>query len=390
MLRTKFPPKFPSPLRGGPGRGYYRRDDHPHLSAPPLAGLLPRKGEEQIVKTIAILFCLILMTPILSLADDKTDAVNQQLDMVENEFSNTLHTGDAQKEFPNVQPEGPGIGATLKDIFNPDLSPNPRPKTHSKVITRVHTFDLGPEIFYYSYQEPGVGVRIHGPMYGYFADYAYRPADPNFFNNFLTNVYLLQARYATSRDLQYNGSGVIKGKHDDAMEFRGLVGKDYFVGTDSRVTPYFGFGYRYLLDRGNGQLSNTNNYAYDRKSHYCYLPLGWDAAIEMPKDWEIDLNAEYDFLIEGWQKSFLSDGNQFNHDNNPDIVNDQAHGFGVRGSVKFLKRGPWVDFYVEPYIRFWNIDESKAETAVIDGTRESLVEPKNNTTEIGSRFGIQF
>jgi len=44
-------------------------------------------------------------------------------------------------------------------------------------------------------------------------------------------------------------------------------------------------------------------------------------------------------------------GNQFGW-NNPNITNSQDKGFGLRGSVKFLKRGSLVDFYVEPYIRF--------------------------------------
>ena len=79
-----------------------------------------------------------------------------------------------------------------------------------------------------------------------------------FFNNFLTNVYFLQARYATSRDLDYKGSGIIKGKHDDSMEFRGLIGRDYALGPDSTMTPYFGFGYRYLIDHGNGEISSSN------------------------------------------------------------------------------------------------------------------------------------
>ena len=76
------------------------------------------------------------------------------------------------------------------------------------------------------------------------------------------------------------------------------------------MTPYFGFGYRYLFDRGNGQISSIGAYGYDRKSHYYYLPLGGDAVMNMPNNWEVDLNVEYDILLHGLQKSYLSDGNQ--------------------------------------------------------------------------------
>ena len=335
------------------------------------------------IAPVTIFLCLIFINPFLSRADDseKTKAVNQQLNMFESSL----------RESPNVHPERPSAGAMLKDFLSPELSlAPPGPKSVSNVKTRVHNLDAGSEIFYSRYQEPGVGVKIYGPMYGYYADYAYRPADPNFFNNFLTNVYMMQARYASSRDLDYKGSGIIKGKHDDAMEFRGLIGKDYFIGTDSRVTPYFGFGYRYLFDHGNGHLSSTNHYAYDRKSHYYYLPLGGDVIIDMPKNWEMDFNVEYDIFLQGKQKSFLSNGFRFNGFHNPDLANWQDHGFGIRGSIKFLKRGSAMDFYVEPYIRYWNIDQSKSQTAVVDGSLGTFVEPKNNTTEVGSKFGIQF
>ena len=57
---------------------------------------------------------------------------------------------------------------------------------------------------------------------------------------------------------------------------------------------------------------------------------------------------------------------------------------------RFLKHAGFMDYYMEPYIRYWNIEESKPETVSVDGNTETLVEPKNNTTEVGSKFGIQF
>jgi hypothetical protein len=343
--------------------------------------------------SFVLLFFLILTNPILSRADsssasahdqdEKSVAVNQQLNILE---SPQGHANGVSQEFSDTsqQPNAEKV------FFNTNTQPVSRPNIQSNVKTRVHTLDLGAEIFYYRYQEPNpVGVTNQGPMYGFDADYAYRPACPSFLNNFIANVYSLQARYATSRDLEYKGSGIVKGKHDDADEFRGLIGKDYFVGTNIRMTPYLGFGYRYLFDHGNGQLSSSDNYGYDRKSHYYYLPLGGDMAVAMPHHWEIDYNIEYDIFLHGVQKSYLSDGDQFGG-NNPNITNNQDKGFGIRGSIRFLKHGPLVDFYVEPYIRFWNIEQSSAVTASVDGHEQTLVEPKNNTTEVGSEFGIQF
>jgi hypothetical protein len=360
---------------------------------------------------------------------EKTEIVNQQLDSVENYQANAgssqespniepntakvfphlsmadvekqfpnLHP-DARKESPNVQPPRASAGAMLKDSLNPDLFQNPQPKSMSNVKTRVNTFDMGGEIFYYRYQEPSYvtmygntepDVKIRGPMYGGFIDYTYRPSAPNLLNNFLTSVYFLQARYATSSDLEYIGSGIAKGKHDDVDEFRGLIGKDFFIGRDTLVTPYFGFGYRYLFDHGDDEITSSRGYMYDRKSHYYYLPLGANVAFDMPKNWEIDLNAEYDIFIEGWQKTYLTDGNQFGWDNT-DLANRQDNGYGIRGSIKFLKKGSLVDFYVEPYIRYWNIEQSKGELISIDNAAPLIYgEPANNTVEVGTKFGIQF
>lgn len=372
--------------------------------------------------TLSAFFCLILINPLLAQADasaqgqdEKTEVVNQQLDTIEQEFPGT-NPQDAEKEFSHQasfsdvkkefqqepyrgadrafsttdHPDRQSSSGMLKKIVDPDLVGTTNTKVRTRINTRVNNFDVGGEVFYYRYQEPDVGVTNEGPMEGYYGEYAYRPASPNILNNFLTNVYMLQARWSTSHDLEYKGSGTIKSKHDDATELRGLIGKDYFVGTDTLVTPYFGFGYRYLFDRGNGELTSTNLYAYDRKSKYFYLPLGSDARVYISRNWEVDLNAECDIFLQGRQKSYFSDGDQFTGFTNPDIASHQDHGVGVRGSVKFLRKGRVVDFYVEPYIRFWNIEQSKIEMSVIDGTAVLGAEPPNNTLEIGSKFGVQF
>jgi hypothetical protein len=343
--------------------------------------------------------CFILISPAFcradSSSDPKTEAVNQQLNMVENSQAAGLNPQEefpamqpnAQQEFSNkLQPPRASAWGMVKGIFDPGLDKSTKPQAPTQVITRVHTVDVGGEIFYYRYAEPNpVGIRNQGPMYGFDAGYAYRPAKPNFFNNPLTNVYFVQVRYTDSDDLKYSGDGDIKNKHDDALEYRGLIGKDYYIGADSMVTPYFGFGYRELYDRGKGEMTTTGLLAYDRRSHYYYLPLGGDIVIDLPDNWEFDPNIEYDLFISGWQKSYFSDS-----PGNADLVNHQDHGFGIRSSIKLLKKGPLVDYYMEPFVRYWHIEESKAEFQVIGGQPGYWVEPDNNTIEVGSEFGIQF
>lgn len=356
---------------------------------------------------LTLFFFLTLIYPAFGDSNDKTVAVNQELNMFENPPPETekefIQTKSDAEEIFSKKPADTGekvshapsgvasIGKTIKEIMKPDLLQSETPKSASEIKPRVHTLDAGAEASFYRYAEPQpVGIKIQGPMIGYYADYAYRPPAPNPFNNFLTNVYFLQARYSGSRDLRYSGDGIIKNKHDDNVEFRALAGKDYYLGRDSMVTPYIGFGYRYLVDHGNGEQNGLDQFGYDRKSHYYYLPVGADVIIDLPHDWEIDPNVEYDVFLSGWQKSYLSNVGRFTGFSDPDIVNHQDHGFGVRAAVKFLKKGPVVDYYVEPFIRYWSIEDSKLEFAVIDGQAVFGGEPKNNTLEVGSRFGIQF
>ena len=43
---------------------------------------------------------------------------------------------------------------------------------------------------------------------------------------------------------------------------------------DLRITPFAGFGYRYLLNASGQKLSSNGYSGYDRESRYFYMPLG--------------------------------------------------------------------------------------------------------------------
>ncbi|MBI4309195.1 MAG: hypothetical protein HY591_02575 [Candidatus Omnitrophica bacterium] len=253
-----------------------------------------------------------------------------------------------------------------------------------------HTIDVGVEPYYYYYKEPDIPIKNRGPMLGYYAKYTYRPPDDNILNNVVLNTYAVEGRFASSDKINYKGSGVDKGITDINYEFRGLVGKDYLLGDKSLITPYFGFGYRYLLDKGNGRLTSTNNYGYDRHSNYYYIPLGFNAAIPNGL-WTSAINLEYDIFIQGLQVSDLSASKIFNPGvDNPNIHNVQTEGFGARASLKLMYAAPRFNFYIEPFIRYWNIDDSHTTRATVDGSAGTFLEPQNFTSEIGSKFGLQF
>ncbi len=281
-------------------------------------------------------------------------------------------------------------GQDQSQYFSVDESvPESNDETADQVNSRKHEFDLGREDYYYRYEED-IPIYIRGVMHGFYANYTYRPEEESPLNNEVVSMYKFEGSY-TRGDLDYEGSGMDNDRTNKTYEIRGLLGKDYVLDDHSRVTPYVGLGYRYLIDRGGGRLTDANFYGYNRESNYYYLPIGCFVDIPAPHDWNIGLNFEYDFFLQGVQKSRLSDGDQFNGLGNDDIRNHQSKGFGLRGSVKFLKKLPGLDFYVEPFIRYWNIDRSSLQSARVDGTFSSTWnEPKNNTTEIGSKIGLQF
>jgi len=252
----------------------------------------------------------------------------------------------------------------------------------------VNTLEIGADPEYYSYAEHDAKVKVRGMMTDYFANYTYRPADGNILNNQVLNMYRLEGRYALG-DLDYKGSGTLRSPNTN-YELRALAGKDYLIADKSLITPYLGFGYRNLFDKGNGYVSTAHDYSYDRHSNYFYLPIGLSA--EIPHGaWTNGLNIEYDILLKGIQVSDLSDGDQFTGFNNPNIHNYQDSGYGIRGSFKFMYATPLFNFYIEPYVRYWSIGRSSLVSATVDGSFSSQWnEPKNTTVEAGSKFGLQF
>jgi hypothetical protein len=260
----------------------------------------------------------------------------------------------------------------------------------NKLIPRRHSFELGQELFYYRYVEPSLNVYITGAMSGYQAKYAYRPLEADPLNNSFVNVYGFEAQYA-SGSLDYKGSGKISGESNKTFDLRGILGKDFIYEDSMRITPYVGIAYRYLMDHANGRLSSDNHIGYDRESNYYYVPIGFNVYIPNTKSLDVSFNFEYDYFLQGAQKSHLGNADQFISPNQySDIRNHQSKGYGIRTSVKLLKHFSSIDLYVEPFIRVWNIKDSKVQTVPALGSTLTGIEPKNTTTEIGSKVGVQF
>jgi len=111
----------------------------------------------------------------------------------------------------------------------------------------------------------------------------------------------------------------------------------------------------------------------------------------LAENWTGGITAEYDLFLGGTVKSHLSD--VYSGWNDPEVDQDALDGYGLRFSVHFTRtfeeRGHSLSF--EPYIRYWDIDESDTETLTENGSPIGYVlEPENETLSYGIRLSLSF
>ncbi len=325
--------------------------------------------------------CEVTDTP----SQEHQEIVNQQLDQVEGSAS------PRKSSTPNL---------TLQPII-------PEPDK-----TRVMEFELAPEISGITFRQPSIGLKESGAMYGINGVFTYRPAQGNALNSTLTNVYRLEGTFAYGH-VNYSGGsndtgGIIQnpgnvpiipdkfnGIPNYLLEARVLIGKDFNLKT-IELTPYFGFGYRYYFNA----FYDDKPLGYNSKTQYAYIPVGFDIMTPLNKEWAMDANLEYDFLIQGNVTNFIgnvrySDPFLGNYSVG-NVTNVQNSGYGIRGSVKFIKEWQRFKIILEPYFRYWHINQSKvagSDPFNFEGTEyylPNIYVPQNSSTEIGAKLGLEF
>ena len=239
--------------------------------------------------------------------------------------------------------------------------------------------DFGMEASNFEYREPGL-MKETGMMWGIVSDYAFRP------NNLM---FKLDGRFSLG-DLDYSSpiSGTLNGIRDYNVDTRFMFGRDYKVSDKACFTPFVGLGYRYLFDGSGGKTTNLGSEGYDRESHYIYSPAGLESLFRLKAGWSLGVSGEYDILWHGWQYSKLGGVEPGLNT----LANDQNKGWGTRGSVKIIKYLGKVDLSIEPFIRYWKIQQSNLAVITYYGapTEEIGLEPNNKTIEWGSRLGIRY
>jgi len=171
----------------------------------------------------------------------------------------------------------------------------------------------------------------------------------------------------------WQGAAISDSMVDYEANFRGLLGVS-FGGRNVALVPYAGLGLRYLNDNGNSAGS------YEREVGYLYLPVGVRFRFEKSARVRFGISAEFDQLLLGKVKSFLSETNP----NNPDVVNTQTSGDGFRVAVSMDYQFVGMGVRIEPYWQHWSIGNSDSQ--FIDATHSGM-EPANISDQLG--FSIQ-
>jgi hypothetical protein len=241
---------------------------------------------------------------------------------------------------------------------------------------KTHAFEVGAETYYMNYEEPGI-MENEGWMYGVIGSYTYRR----------TIMARIEARLATGEvDYTSTNTGSADDITDTAFETRGLLGYDFRQGR-VLLTPYVGFGYRYLKDDSEGTITTTGARGYERESNYYYSPIGVELGIPLQNRWSMTITGEYDLFWSGNQESKLSGA----FASLPDIENDQDDGHGLRGTIGFKKRFQQWTLGFGGFVRYWWIDDSEVVEVRRAGVLDAaLVEPENETIEAGVMVSLFF
>ncbi len=245
-----------------------------------------------------------------------------------------------------------------------EFSPMPAP------LQKI-TWAIGAEVYNFKYEESVMDEE--GVFYGFNFDFVTRPwaedlqtdssSDGGAMFGFDGRVAFGQVDYDGQLD---DGTPLaIDNADDHVLEVRGFVGMDRLA-AHAMHNVYVGIGYRYLKD----DLS-VHPAGYERRSNYLYLPIGYRLDFGLDAGWSWGAGIEYDVFLWGEQKSYLSQADP----TLPDVQNDQDEGFGYRASVKLQHKSSNGVLILEPFFRFWDIEDSEVSVG--------FVEPANETTEYG-------
>lgn len=244
-------------------------------------------------------------------------------------------------------------------------------------------WDVGYEITSFHYEEEYAGSKVmeeDGFLHGIRAAMTYHSQSGPLMWRMAGNFSGGDLRYDGQT---WDGDPVRADTEDYLIGLRALLGWDCEY-DDWASTLFSGLGYRYW----NNEIDETGG--YEREINWLYLPLGYEALTPLGEQWILGASVEGNLLLYGWVKSHLSDVHPAFND--PTNEQDFASGYGIRGLL-FLKRqmrGPYA-FSIGVFADYWHVDESDEEVLKVMGVPVATVlEPENETTQVGLRFSVHW
>lgn len=245
------------------------------------------------------------------------------------------------------------------------------------------SFETAYEFSGYSYKEPDgdMPIELSGRMQGVSAVFTHRMQENNMFWKADFRYMAGQTDYdgwlMTTPPTKYTYDNI----GDYYWETRLHAGTINSLSEQWQLWSSVGLGYRFLKDHMNKSPSG-----YLRKSQYLYVP----AMVELRRisdTWTTSFQAELDIFLSGRQTSYIARSNPA-YDRN--FSNNQSGGLGVRLSIKLQKELGAMGVFIEPFWRYWEVEESDVALVYNSGTPVYMVEPHNTTNEYGLRMGISF
>ena len=246
-------------------------------------------------------------------------------------------------------------------------------------------FEIAPKLFHYAYEEPGV-MKTSGMMVGISGALSCRMPQ----RIGVIDLFRIEAEAARGRLDYISRDGTIKDIDDTIIEARALLGKELHSSGKSVVTLFSGFGYRQLHDNGGGKVTSKGNPYYDRESNYSFIPVVLQLSPLNSHGWGIGGMVEYDYFLSGMQESELSDANNEGFSYSDDLENRQHHGYGLRVSLKAIKKYRACSLVIEPFWLYWKIGTSDEDTIEVNEKESPYFEPNNNTTQYGLKVALLF
>ncbi len=264
----------------------------------------------------------------------------------------------------------------------------------------LSSWDIGAELFGYSFSGNDQDVEESGVFFGLLGSYTFRRQENEPIRSFKEsfspdsnlNLFRLEGRLGFGT-VDYDSSTYSGDNDADDVLFglRGLLGYELPWTDDWMFMPYFGVGYRYLHDGLEDIEATSSTYSgYDREFTYWYVPVGIEAIRSLENDWSLKLAFELDFLLTGEQISELQDmsDNSGASAGQGQLENDLDSGLGILTSLRMSKRAERIDFFAEPFFRYWTVDGTCA--TVSCNSCIGGYDPDHSTAEYGLRFGLLY